>query len=293
MSPPIAVATVRRPAWLYFTAGEAVAVEAIVDRLIPPDKSGPGGKEAGCAVFIDRQLAGAFGNSRRLYMRPPFARARPSQGLQSPIVPKERYRLSLATLDVYCKASFAGKVFAALSAIQQDQILLRPRERRDRAAGRQRQGLLRSDPGQHDRRFFRRSDLRWQSRHGGLEARSAFRALATIIATTSPSTISPTRCRRSRSSGAAIGRFRNEKPRLTYGNEASRKGRRNHRAWLDWRYPREGARRPRARRRRDRARPVARHGHLLQHRLRARRAALRGQARSLSADRTEHTHVPQ
>jgi len=127
MSPPVDVsppAAVRPGPWLYFfTAGEAVAVEAIVDRLIPPDKSGPGGKEAGCAVFIDQQLAGAFGNSKRLFMSPPFADGTPSQGLQSPIVPKERYRLSLAKLDVYCRTNFAGKAFAALSLAQQDQIL--------------------------------------------------------------------------------------------------------------------------------------------------------------------------
>ena len=54
---------VRPGPWLYFTADEAAAVEAIVDRLIPPDGSGPGGKGAGCAVFIDRQLAGSFGDS--------------------------------------------------------------------------------------------------------------------------------------------------------------------------------------------------------------------------------------
>jgi gluconate 2-dehydrogenase gamma chain len=114
---------VRPGPWLYFTADEAAAVEAIVDRLIPPDASGPGGKEAGCAVFIDRQLAGSFGDSRRLYMRPPFANGTPSQGPQSPIVPKERYRSSLAALDAYCKATFAGKSFAALDALQQDQVL--------------------------------------------------------------------------------------------------------------------------------------------------------------------------
>jgi gluconate 2-dehydrogenase gamma chain len=114
---------VRPGPWLYFTADEAAAVEAIVDRLIPPDQSGPGGKEAGCAVFIDRQLAGSFGDSRRLYMRPPFANGTASQGLQSPIVPKERYRTSLAALDDYCKTTFAGKSFAALGAAEQDKIL--------------------------------------------------------------------------------------------------------------------------------------------------------------------------
>jgi gluconate 2-dehydrogenase gamma chain len=119
-SPPMPV---RPGPWVYLTANEAAAVEAIADRLIPPDESGPGGKEAGCAVFIDRQLAGSFGDSRRLYMLPPFAKGTPSQGLQSPIVPKERYRISLAALDKYCEATFAGKGFAALTTVQQDQVL--------------------------------------------------------------------------------------------------------------------------------------------------------------------------
>ena len=119
-TPPVPV---RPGPWLYFTADEAAAVEAIVDRLIPADESGPGGKDAGCAVFIDRQLAGAFGDSRALYMRPPFTQGAPSQGLQSPIVPKQRYRIALAALDQYCKATFGGKGFAALDAAQQDQVL--------------------------------------------------------------------------------------------------------------------------------------------------------------------------
>ena len=43
--------------WQYFTPEEGAAVEALVDRLIPPDAHWAGGKDAGCAVFIDRQLA--------------------------------------------------------------------------------------------------------------------------------------------------------------------------------------------------------------------------------------------
>lgn len=120
VSPPIPV---QPGPWLYFSADEAAAVEAIVDRLIPADTSGPGGKEAGCAVFIDRQLAGAFGDSRRLYMRAPFASGTPSQGPQSAAVPRERYRSSLAALDKYCKATFSGNSFALLNVTQQDRIL--------------------------------------------------------------------------------------------------------------------------------------------------------------------------
>lgn len=119
-SPPVPV---RPGPWLYFTAEEAAAVEAIVDRLIPPDDSGPGGKQAGCAVFIDRQLAGPFGDSRRLYMRPPFLHGTPSQGPQSAVLPKERYRRSLAGLDEHCKTAFSGAGFAALAAVRQEEIL--------------------------------------------------------------------------------------------------------------------------------------------------------------------------
>ena len=98
ISPPVPV---RPGPWVYFTTDEAAAVEAVVDRLIPPDKSGPGGKDAGCAVFIDRQLAGAFGDSRDLFMRPPFARGTPRQGPQSSIVPP-----AIPTLEQVLHVSF-------------------------------------------------------------------------------------------------------------------------------------------------------------------------------------------
>src|ERR1700756_3129230 len=95
--------------WVYFTAEEGAAIEALVDRLIPPDPQTPGGKDAGCAVFIDRQLAGPYGEARGLYMRPPFQEGAQDQGPQSPLTPAMRYRRSLAALDKHCQASFAGK----------------------------------------------------------------------------------------------------------------------------------------------------------------------------------------
>jgi gluconate 2-dehydrogenase gamma chain len=119
-SPP----TVAQPGpWQFFTAEEAVAVEAIVDRLIPPDAEVPGGKDAGCAVFIDRQLAGPYGSARALYMRPPFVDGTPQQGQQSPLTPAARYRQGLAALDRYCRQAYAGKPFAALPDEQKDKVL--------------------------------------------------------------------------------------------------------------------------------------------------------------------------
>src|SRR5262245_53014655 len=41
--------------WEFFTADEGRAMEALADCIIPPDPETPGGKDAGCAVFIDRQ----------------------------------------------------------------------------------------------------------------------------------------------------------------------------------------------------------------------------------------------
>jgi gluconate 2-dehydrogenase gamma chain len=109
--------------WKFFTAEEGSAVEALVDRLIPPDPQTPGGKDIGCAVYIDRSLAGAYGSAQGLYMRPPFRDGTLQQGDQSPLTPAQRYRLALAALDKYCRGAFAGKSFAQLTDGQKDTII--------------------------------------------------------------------------------------------------------------------------------------------------------------------------
>ena len=109
--------------WRYFTAEEGAAVEALVDRLIPPDPQTPGGKDAGCAVFIDRQLAGPYGAARGLYMAGPFVDGTPEQGWQSSLTPAAFYRRALAALDAQCRISHGGQRFAELAAPQQDQLL--------------------------------------------------------------------------------------------------------------------------------------------------------------------------
>ncbi|MDR3530819.1 MAG: gluconate 2-dehydrogenase subunit 3 family protein [Rhodopila sp.] len=109
--------------WVYFIPEEGAAIEALVDRLIPPDPQTPGGKDAGCAVFIDRQLAGSYGSAEGLYMRGPFANGTPQQGDQSPLTPAVRYRQALAALDKYCRATFAGKSFAQLPDDQKDKVI--------------------------------------------------------------------------------------------------------------------------------------------------------------------------
>ena len=114
---------VRPGPWQFFTPDEAAAVEALVDRLIPPDPKTPGGKDAGCAVFIDRQLAGPYGKADGLYMQGPFQHGSPEQGLQLSMTPAEQYRAGLAALDKHCRDTQSGKPFAALPDDAKDKII--------------------------------------------------------------------------------------------------------------------------------------------------------------------------
>ncbi len=118
--PPIPV---RPGPWLFFTADEAQMVEAIVDRLIPPDPQTPGGKDLGCAVYIDRQLAGPQGRYEGRYMSPPFQHGTKQQGEQSAVTPAQHYRQALGALAAHCRDKYAGKPFAQLSDAEKDEVI--------------------------------------------------------------------------------------------------------------------------------------------------------------------------
>jgi gluconate 2-dehydrogenase gamma chain len=110
--------------YFFFTPAEAAAVDAIVDRLIPTDDLGSGAKDSGVTTFIDRQLTGPFGGHDWLYMQGPFSSTPlPTQGLQSPLVPRQQYRLGLAALEAYCKANFNGRSFVQLNGDEKDKLL--------------------------------------------------------------------------------------------------------------------------------------------------------------------------
>jgi gluconate 2-dehydrogenase gamma chain len=109
--------------WLFFTDVEGRMVEALADRIIPPDHETPGGKDSGSAVFIDRQLAGPYGRRDGLYIRPPFMKGAKNQGQQSEKGPAQEYREGLAALDKACKAQPGGKAFDELSDTDKDRVL--------------------------------------------------------------------------------------------------------------------------------------------------------------------------
>ena len=114
---------VRPGPWHYFTADEAKAVEALADRIVPSDPQTPGGKDAGCAVYLDRQLAGPYGRAEGDYNKGPFMPGLPTQGRQAAGGPAKQYRDWLAALDTHCLAHNGNKHFAELSDADKDALL--------------------------------------------------------------------------------------------------------------------------------------------------------------------------
>src|SRR5579864_252938 len=81
--------TVRIPL-RFFTEEEAMEVGAAAGRIFPSDDTGPGAKEAGVVIYIDRQLAGPYGRDRDRYTQPPFVEdAAPEMGYQGKAAPRE------------------------------------------------------------------------------------------------------------------------------------------------------------------------------------------------------------
>jgi gluconate 2-dehydrogenase gamma chain len=77
---------------------QAQTLEAVLERLIPTDATGPGAKEANVLRYIDWSLAGDL------------------------VVFKAPYVAALAAIDAYATTKFGG-AFAGLTATQQDAVL--------------------------------------------------------------------------------------------------------------------------------------------------------------------------
>src|SRR6202049_5282296 len=98
----------------FFTEEEALIVAAAAARIFPSDDSGPGAKEAGVVIYIDRQLAGPYGPDRYRYTQGPFdENAAREFGYQGKATPSESYREGLKGL----------KGFDSLSPEEQDKKL--------------------------------------------------------------------------------------------------------------------------------------------------------------------------
>ena len=99
---------------LTLTATEQAFFAAAADAMIPADELSPSGSDCGVAVFVDRQLAGAYGAGARLYRDGPFAKAKPEFGYQLPLNPREFFRAGIAAANDWSRKTY-GKDFDRLA----------------------------------------------------------------------------------------------------------------------------------------------------------------------------------
>src|SRR3989454_7897740 len=136
---------------------EQSLLEKIVETIIPTD-SDPGAKEAGVIYFIDRQLAGDYGQGANMFMDGPFVlpgqtgsfnvngrdiynlssltpvslpytgtpspRVGAGTNYQYPLNLREFWRVGLIALQAYANSSAYGGNFESLSSANQLQLLL-------------------------------------------------------------------------------------------------------------------------------------------------------------------------
>jgi gluconate 2-dehydrogenase gamma chain len=97
----------------FFTENEAHTISAACERIFPSDESGPGAKEAGAVIYIDRQLAGPYGRDKYRYTKGPFVESVSEHGYQGKASPRDIYREGLRALGP----------FTGLTSAQQDRHL--------------------------------------------------------------------------------------------------------------------------------------------------------------------------
>jgi len=82
----------------FFAEEQALLVAAAAARIFPNDDTGPGAREAGVVIYIDRQLAGPYGRDRYRYTQGPFEDGPPELGYQGSATPRQIYTQGLKDL---------------------------------------------------------------------------------------------------------------------------------------------------------------------------------------------------
>jgi gluconate 2-dehydrogenase gamma chain len=107
---------------LYLNETEHAFVVAAVDMLIPADELSPSGSDCGCAVYIDRQLASAWGGGAKSYRSGPFLKGKPEQGYQLALTPAEFFSAGIAAANDWSRKTY-NKDFDGLAADQRVEAL--------------------------------------------------------------------------------------------------------------------------------------------------------------------------
>ncbi|MCU1718694.1 gluconate 2-dehydrogenase subunit 3 family protein [Pseudomonas sp. 5P_3.1_Bac2] len=107
----------------FFSEAQWHFIQAACARLIPADDVGPGAVEAGVPEFLDRHMQTPYAHGAIWYMQGPFVEAPAEFGYQGRLNLRDILRVGIQAVDSHCRQQFAGKVFAQLSAEQQDAVL--------------------------------------------------------------------------------------------------------------------------------------------------------------------------
>jgi gluconate 2-dehydrogenase gamma chain len=108
--------------YMFFHQSEAAFVEALVDHMVPKDELTGSGTDLGINVYIDRALAGAWGQGARFYAKGPFGKGTANQGYQLPLTPAALYRAGIEGANTYCRKTY-GKAFDKCAAAQKEAFL--------------------------------------------------------------------------------------------------------------------------------------------------------------------------
>jgi gluconate 2-dehydrogenase gamma chain len=107
---------------LTLTADEAAFLSAAYDMIIPADALSPSGTDCGLVTYIDRQLAGAWGNGARMYRNGPFFPSKAEYGYQLPLTPREYFAAGIRAANAWSQKTY-GHSFDRLNGTQRTAAL--------------------------------------------------------------------------------------------------------------------------------------------------------------------------
>jgi gluconate 2-dehydrogenase gamma chain len=96
--------------WLVLTMDEVSFFSAVADCMIPGDELSASGTNCGIPVFIDRQLASAWGGGEKMYRAGPYQQGLPEQGYQLPMTPREFFKVGVRATNDWSRQTYGKEM---------------------------------------------------------------------------------------------------------------------------------------------------------------------------------------
>lgn len=108
--------------YTWLRPAEQTFVEALVNHMCPADALSPNGVDLGLNIYVDRALAGNWGQGDRLYLQGPFRQGSANQGYQLGMTPAALFRAGTEGLAAHVQATY-NTSFDALAPQVMEQVL--------------------------------------------------------------------------------------------------------------------------------------------------------------------------